>query len=103
MALTVIWCWCSFQSTDAGHGAASPRTAPHRTGCSGANPPADLTLSMQRTSGESGRQTGGVMAKDGEVRRRIAFDAETYVALDRLAKDRMETLQELADEAFRDL
>jgi hypothetical protein len=44
------------------------------------------------------------MAKDAnEVRRRIAFDAETYVALDRLAKDRMASLQELADEAFRDL
>jgi hypothetical protein len=43
------------------------------------------------------------MAKDGEVRRRIAFDGETYLALDRLAKDRMQTLQERADEAFRDL
>jgi hypothetical protein len=44
------------------------------------------------------------MAKDvGEVRRRVAFDAETYLALDRLAKDRMASLQELADEAFRDL
>jgi hypothetical protein len=38
-----------------------------------------------------------------EVRRRIAFDTETYVALDRLAKDRMQALQELANEAFRDL
>jgi Antitoxin-like ribbon-helix-helix len=37
------------------------------------------------------------------VRRRIAFDPEVYVALDRLARDRMATLQELADEAFRDL
>jgi hypothetical protein len=44
------------------------------------------------------------MAKDAnEVRRRIAFDTETYLALDRLAKDRMSSLQELADEAFRDL
>jgi hypothetical protein len=40
---------------------------------------------------------------DGSMRRRIAFDAETFHALDRLAKDRMQTLQELADEAFRDL
>jgi hypothetical protein len=40
---------------------------------------------------------------DGSVRRRIAFDGATFVALDRLAKDRMQTLQELADEAFRDL
>ena len=37
------------------------------------------------------------------VRRRIEFDAATFAALDRLAKDRMQTLQELADEAFRDL
>jgi hypothetical protein len=44
------------------------------------------------------------MAKHAsEVRRRIAFDVETYLALDRLAKDRMASLQELADEAFRDL
>jgi hypothetical protein len=44
------------------------------------------------------------MANDpNEVRRRIAFDTETYLALDRLAKDRMASLQELADEAFRDL
>jgi predicted transcriptional regulator len=40
---------------------------------------------------------------DGSVRRRIEFDGATYAALDRLAKDRMQTLQELADEAFRDL
>jgi len=38
------------------------------------------------------------MARDGEgVRRRIAFDNETYLALDRLAKDRMQTIQELAE------
>ena len=39
----------------------------------------------------------------GAIRRRIAFDSATWNALDRLAKDRMETIQELADEAFRDL
>jgi hypothetical protein len=37
------------------------------------------------------------------VRRRISFDGETLVALDRLARDRMSSIQELADEAFRDL
>ena len=41
--------------------------------------------------------------KVDSVRRRIEFDAESWFALDRLAKDRMSTLQELADEAFRDL
>jgi hypothetical protein len=39
----------------------------------------------------------------GSVRRRIQFDAATWHALDRLAKDRMQTIQDLADEAFRDL
>jgi hypothetical protein len=44
------------------------------------------------------------MATDtGAVRRRIAFEVQTWLALDRLAKDRMSTIQELADEAFRDL
>lgn len=37
------------------------------------------------------------------MRKLIAFDPETWNALDALAKDRMATIQELADEAFRDL
>ena len=43
------------------------------------------------------------MAARSGIRRRIEFDAETWNALDRLSKDRMVTVQELADEAFRDL
>jgi hypothetical protein len=40
----------------------------------------------------------------GAARRKlIAFDSETFHALDVLARDRMMTMQELADEAFRDL
>jgi hypothetical protein len=35
--------------------------------------------------------------------KRIVFDNETFLALDSLAKDRMQDFQELADEAFRDL
>lgn len=35
--------------------------------------------------------------------KRIQFDAETFAALDLLARDRMMDFQELADEAFRDL
>jgi hypothetical protein len=34
---------------------------------------------------------------------RVQFDSETWGALDLLARDRMSTFQELADEAFRDL
>jgi hypothetical protein len=37
------------------------------------------------------------------LRKLIAFDAESIGALDMLARDRMMTWQELADEAFRDL
>ena len=35
--------------------------------------------------------------------KRIQFDKESWAALDLLARDRMMTLQELAEEAFRDL
>ena len=35
--------------------------------------------------------------------KRIQFDQESWAALDLLARDRMMTFQELADEAFRDL
>ncbi len=33
----------------------------------------------------------------------IKFEPEDYITLDQLARDRMMTFQELADEAFRDL
>ena len=35
--------------------------------------------------------------------KRVQFDEETWHALDVLARDRMATFQELADEAFADL
>jgi hypothetical protein len=35
--------------------------------------------------------------------KRVQFDEETWHALDLLARDRMATFQELADEAFADL
>jgi hypothetical protein len=35
--------------------------------------------------------------------KRVQFDAQTWQALDLLARDRMMDFQELADEAFRDL
>jgi predicted DNA-binding ribbon-helix-helix protein len=37
------------------------------------------------------------------VGKRVTFDRETWNALDLMARDKMMTLQELADEAFRDL
>jgi hypothetical protein len=43
-------------------------------------------------------------ADDDDSRRKlIEFDTQTFHALDVLARDRMMTIQELADEAFRDL
>ena len=36
----------------------------------------------------------------GGIRRRIEFDADTWFALDRLAKDRMATVQELSGKRF---
>jgi hypothetical protein len=36
-------------------------------------------------------------------RKLIAFDPETWAAVDSLARDRMATIQELAEEAFKDL
>ena len=35
--------------------------------------------------------------------KRVQFDDETWTALDDIARDRMATFQELADEAFADL
>lgn len=41
--------------------------------------------------------------KTSMLGKRIQFDDETWAALDLLARDRMMTFPELADEAFRDL
>ena len=56
----------------------------------------------RQAPGEEGSARLMADKSDG-VRRRIEFDAATWYALDRLAKDRMSTIQDLADEAFRDL
>lgn len=54
------------------------------------------------------RRNGGRPEGDGHRKtsmpgKRIQFDDETWAALDLLARDRMMTFQELADEAFRDV
>ena len=60
--------------------------------------------SSQAPRKEGGKRIERAMARgSGGIRRRIEFDADTWFALDRLAKDRMATVQELAEEAFRDL
>ncbi len=44
------------------------------------------------------------MPRDEDVRRKLVeFDAETWQAVDLLARDQMKSFQELAAEAFRDL
>jgi hypothetical protein len=43
------------------------------------------------------------MASEKLIGKRVQFDSEDWQAIDLLAKDRMATFQELADEAFRDL
>ena len=42
-------------------------------------------------------------AEGNTVGKRVSFDRETWHALNLLGRDKMMTLQELADEAFRDL
>jgi predicted DNA-binding ribbon-helix-helix protein len=42
-------------------------------------------------------------ADKGAIGKRVSFDRETWNAVDLMARDRMMTVQELADEAFRDL
>lgn len=42
-------------------------------------------------------------SSDHSHRKIIGFDAEDWMALQLLARDRMSSFQELADEAFRDL
>jgi hypothetical protein len=49
------------------------------------------------------RKGSGPVARPVSRRKLIEFDAETWHALQLLAKDSMKTLQELADEAFTDL
>ena len=42
-------------------------------------------------------------SSEGRRRKIVEIDAETWQALDVLARDRLASFQELADEAFRDL
>jgi non-homologous end joining protein Ku len=48
-------------------------------------------------------QASLIAAEPKNMRKLIAFDDETFDKLKQLARDRMATFQELADEAFADL
>ncbi|MEA3070967.1 MAG: hypothetical protein QOD29_2413 [Alphaproteobacteria bacterium] len=52
---------------------------------------------------ERTRQEKEVSGRAASRGKRVQFDLETWHALNLLARDRMMTFQELADEAFRDL
>jgi len=49
------------------------------------------------------RLSGSAVLEEGAPRKLIAFDPSTLQALELLGRDSMKDLQELADEAFRDL
>jgi hypothetical protein len=49
------------------------------------------------------RQTGAAVVHETGPRKLIEFDTATLQALELLSRDSMKDLQELADEAFRDL
>ena len=57
-----------------------------------------------KSASKAGRQFEPQKAKASEIKgKRVEFDLETWQTLDLLARERMMTFQELADEAFRDL
>jgi hypothetical protein len=49
------------------------------------------------------RPSGSAVLRENAPRKLIEFDAPTLQALELLGRDSMKDLQELADEAFRDL
>ena len=65
-----------------------------------------MTQRRSRTPrGKSTRASHGIakIPAAAERRKLIAFDADTWRAVDQLARDRMMSMQELAEEAFADL
>jgi hypothetical protein len=49
------------------------------------------------------RKRGQNNSDDDRVGKRISFDRETWDAVDLLARDQMKDIQEITEEAFRDL
>jgi len=49
------------------------------------------------------RKGGRDIRDDDRVGKRISFDRETWDAVDLLARDQMKDIQEITNEAFRDL
>ena len=60
-------------------------------------------MAKRPASKQPTRHTGTAALAESEPRKLIAFDPTTLQALELLGRDSMKDLQELADEAFRDL
>ena len=60
-------------------------------------------MAKKPVSKQPTRQSGSATPAASEPRKLIAFDPSTLQALELLGRDAMKDLQELADEAFRDL
>jgi hypothetical protein len=60
-------------------------------------------MAKKPVSKQPTRQIGSAAPAASEPRKLIAFDTSTLQALELLGRDSMKDLQELADEAFRDL
>jgi hypothetical protein len=52
---------------------------------------------------KASRSRTATPSESGQHGKRVVFDAETWQAIDLLARDSMKDFQELADEAFADL
>jgi hypothetical protein len=60
-------------------------------------------MAPKRPAKSPTKQSAAAGAGEREPRKLIAFDAETLRALELLGRDSMKDMQDLADEAFRDL
>jgi hypothetical protein len=60
-------------------------------------------MAKKPVSKQPTRRIGSAAPAASEPRKLIAFDTSTLQALELLGRDSMKDLQELADEAFRDL
>ncbi len=60
-------------------------------------------MAKKPPSKKPARPSGSAVLRENAPRKLIEFDAPTLQALELLGRDSMKGLQELADEAFRDL
>ena len=61
------------------------------------------SVARRRVRSRHAAASSNALVEAPAVGKRVAFDAETWQAVDLLARDSMKSFQELADEAFADL